>query len=124
MCESLSGWLWLPLREYSSPASLGEVLTGSGFLNGIIAYGVAFIHSPHLESWRILFLIEGLLTVMIAVVGLLLLPENIDTCRFLSAEEKDYLKYERYMSMGHETNEINWKHAREAPLRWQQYLRE
>ena len=107
-----------------SPASLGEVLTGSGFLNGIIAYGVAFIHSPHLESWRILFLIEGLLTVLIAVVGLFLLPENIDTCRFLSAEEKDYLKYERYMSMGHETNEINWKHAREAPLRWQQYLRE
>jgi hypothetical protein len=62
----------------------------SGFLNGIIAYGVAFINSPHLESWRILFLIEGLLTVMVAVVGLILLPENIDTCRFLNAEEKDY----------------------------------
>lgn len=31
--------------------------------------------------------------------------------------------YERSLSMAPETNTINWKHAREVPLRWQQMLR-
>ena len=32
--------------------------------------------------------------------------------------------YERSLSMAPESNKINWKHAREVPLRWQQMLRE
>jgi hypothetical protein len=32
--------------------------------------------------------------------------------------------YERSLSMAPESNTINWKHAREVPLRWQQMLRE
>ena len=69
---------------------LCKVLTSdSGFFNGIIAYGVSFIHS-HLESWRVLFLIEGSATVLIAVIAMIVLPDDIPTCRWLSAEEKDY----------------------------------
>ena len=59
----------------------------SGFFNGLIAYGVSFVHS-HLESWRILFLIEGLLTVTIAVVAFIVLPENIETARWFTDEER------------------------------------
>jgi MFS family permease len=61
----------------------------SGFFNGIIAYGVSFIHS-HLESWRILFLIEGLMTILIAVIALIVLPEKVETARWLNEEEKEY----------------------------------
>jgi hypothetical protein len=32
--------------------------------------------------------------------------------------------YERSLSTAPESNTINWKHAREVPLRWQQMLRE
>jgi hypothetical protein len=62
----------------------------SGFLNGIIAYGVAFIKSRHLESWRILFLIEGSATLVIAVTAMLLLPEDIATCKWLTIEQREY----------------------------------
>jgi MFS family permease len=68
-----------------------------GFLNGIIAYGVAFIHSKRLESWRILFLIEGLATIMIGVIALIWLPEDIPRCRWLSAEQKEYRESERVL---------------------------
>ena len=92
-----------------------------GFVNGIVAYGVSFIHG-HLESWRILFLIEGGATVFLAIVAILVLPDDIPSCRWLSAEEKDFLMYERYMSMGPEVKEINWKQARGALYRWPQVM--
>ena len=72
----------------------------SGFVNGIVAYGVSFIHG-HLESWRILFLIEGSATVTIAIIAILVLPDDIPSCRWFTAEEKDYREYsqERIMNI-------------------------
>lgn len=63
----------------------------SGFVNGIVAYGVSFIHG-HLESWRILFMIEGGATVAIAIIAIVVLPDDIPSCRWFTAEEKDYRK--------------------------------
>lgn len=63
-----------------------------GFVNGIVAYGVSFIHAS-LESWRILFLIEGGATVLVAVIAIVVLPDDIASCRWFTAEEKDYCKH-------------------------------
>ncbi|RSH80868.1 hypothetical protein EHS25_007037 [Saitozyma podzolica] len=93
-----------------------------GFINGIVAYGVAFIHSNKLASWRILFLIEGLATILLGVVALIILPEDIARCRWLKDDEKDYLQYQRSLSMAPESHEINWHHARGVLYRWQQLL--
>ncbi|KEQ72722.1 MFS general substrate transporter [Aureobasidium namibiae CBS 147.97] len=92
-----------------------------GFINGIVAYGVSFIHVK-LESWRILFMIEGGFTVLLAITAIIVLPDDIKSCKWFTAEEKDYLMYERYMSMGPEVKEINWKHARGAFYRWPQVM--
>ena len=69
---------------------LGSLLTIRGFLNGIIAYGVAHIKSNRLESWRILFLIEGSATLLIAITALILLPEDIASCKWLTIESREY----------------------------------
>ena len=69
-----------------------DLLTISGFFNGIIAYGVSFIRGS-LESWRVLFLLEGGLTLLVAIVALIVLPEDVPTFKFLTAEEKDYSGY-------------------------------
>jgi hypothetical protein len=69
-----------------------QLTTYSGFVNGIIAYGVSFIHVK-LESWRILFMIEGGATVLIAIVAILVLPDDIQSCRWFTAEEKDYCEH-------------------------------
>jgi MFS family permease len=64
-----------------------------GFFNGIIAYGVSFIKS-HLEPWRVLFLIEGLVTILFGVLALTILPESIEKARWLTGEEKDYREFQ------------------------------
>jgi hypothetical protein len=66
--------------------------TPSGFVNGIVAYGVSFIHVK-LESWRILFMIEGGATVLIAIIAIIVLPDDIPSCKWFTAEEKDYRTY-------------------------------
>ena len=115
-----------------------RLLIRSGFFNGIIAYGVSFIHS-HLESWRVLFLIEGLMTIFIATLALIILPENVERARWLSGPEKDYREqhlsrclirlrhsviWRRSLEIQTESNEINWKHARSVLWRWQTIIRE
>lgn len=65
----------------------------SGFVNGIVAYGVSFIHGS-LESWRILFLIEGGATVVVSIIAIIVLPDDIASCRWFTAEEKDYRKHD------------------------------
>jgi sugar phosphate permease len=64
----------------------------SGFVNGIVAYGVSFIHVK-LESWRILFMIEGGATVLIAIIAIIVLPDDIQSCRWFTAEEKDFCEH-------------------------------
>lgn len=65
----------------------------SGFVNGIAAYGVSFIHGS-LESWRILFLIEGGGTVLLSIIAIIVLPDDIASCKWFTAEEKDYCKHD------------------------------
>lgn len=136
-------WLAMAPMGYESAhltvPSCCMLTPGRGFINGIVAYGVAFIHSNKLASWRILFLIEGLATILLGVVALIILPEDIARCRWLKDDEKDYreffgtsqchlrlnhaVQYQRSLSMAPESHEINWHHARGVLYRWQQLLR-
>ncbi|WWC85699.1 uncharacterized protein L201_000565 [Kwoniella dendrophila CBS 6074] len=93
-----------------------------GFINGIIAYGVAFIHSKHLESWRILFLIEGGATLAIGLFAVFWLPEQISSWKLLTEEEREFLMYERALDYAVESPKINWKHALACGYRWQQLI--
>ncbi len=74
----------------------------SGFVNGILAYAVSFITTGPLESWRVLFLIEGGFTVVLAIIAIIVLPDDIPSCRWLSAEEKDYCKMSWLISKAHD----------------------
>ncbi|KAL9111942.1 MAG: hypothetical protein Q9227_003792 [Pyrenula ochraceoflavens] len=72
----------------------------AGALGGILAFVVFSIFPMHKEeeaaktegwmSWQVLFLIEGLLTVAIAVIGLVWLPHSAATAWFLSREERNW----------------------------------
>lgn len=116
-----------------------ELTYRSGFFNGITAYGVFFIDS-HIDSWRILFLLEGLLTVMFGVLALVVLPKSVEKAPWLNGEEKDYRKpaptlslrdianviaviWQKSFEASAEGNEINWKHVRSVFWRWQSVLR-
>ena len=51
-------------------------------------YSVTHINNPAIAHWRILFLIEGLPSLLLAIVVLLFLPSRPETTRYLSTDER------------------------------------
>ena len=54
---------------------------------GALAYGITSGHS-RLANWRLLFLVEGLPTILMTVVAFIFLPDSPDKARFLNDQEK------------------------------------
>lgn len=54
---------------------------------GALAYGITSGHS-RLANWRLLFLVEGLPTILMAPVAFFFLPDSPDKAKFLNEEEK------------------------------------
>jgi sugar phosphate permease len=54
---------------------------------GALAYGITS-GSPALAKWRLLFLVEGLPTVVMAFVAWFFLPDSPEKARFLTEEER------------------------------------
>ncbi|EKD00481.1 hypothetical protein A1Q2_05146 [Trichosporon asahii var. asahii CBS 8904] len=84
--------LWYRREEIATRISL-YVGAGSlaGCFGGLIAYGVSFIHS-HVDTWRILFLIEGLPTILLAIVIIVFLPSTPAKSWLLKPEERALVK--------------------------------
>ncbi|QRW12782.1 major facilitator superfamily transporter [Ceratobasidium sp. AG-Ba] len=82
----------------------------AGAFGGLIAYGVQHIHS-HIATWRILFLIEGLPTVLVGVLVLLFLPSRPETTKWLSEDERKLAQRRLNREVASEGQSINWKHV-------------
>lgn len=54
---------------------------------GALAYGITSGH-PSIAKWRVLFLVEGLPTIVMAVVAYMYVPDSPEKAKFLNAEEK------------------------------------
>ncbi|KAI8624144.1 MFS general substrate transporter [Xylariaceae sp. FL1651] len=73
----------------------GIFLSGSALANaygGALGYAITQIKS-HIEPWRILFLIEGLPTFVMAVVAWFCFPDDIESAGFLTAREKQVVEH-------------------------------
>lgn len=68
---------------------------------GALAYGITSGH-PLIPNWRLLFLVEGIPTLVLAFVALRYLPDSPDTARFLTAEEKEVAKTRAIQQNGSE----------------------
>ncbi|KAI9835273.1 MAG: hypothetical protein M1819_002417 [Sarea resinae] len=58
---------------------------------GALAYGITSGHAK-IASWRLLFLVEGLPTILAAPLAFFFLPDSPEKARFLTAEEKEIAK--------------------------------
>jgi len=56
------------------------------------AYGIFQIPHPWLKRWQLLFLIEGSITCLLALVALAWLPSNPETAWFLTREERRMIR--------------------------------
>ncbi|KAJ5452562.1 hypothetical protein N7445_000745 [Penicillium cf. griseofulvum] len=62
----------------------------AGAFGGLLASGILMLDSfGSLHSWRMIFAIEGIVTIGIAVVGFFTLTDRPETAKWLSQEEKD-----------------------------------
>jgi len=68
----------------------GIFISGAAMANaygGALAYALSHIHGA-IAPWKILFLIEGIPTCLLAIVAWYFLPDSIMTCKFLNDREK------------------------------------
>ena len=106
--------LGLRIGLFLSAAPLANTFSGA------LAYGITSGHS-HLANWRLLFLVEGLPTIVMAPVTFFFLPDSPDKARFLNEEERLVAKARsvRQVGVGDATKRVGgvvWKDIRAALL--------
>ncbi|GAA5856467.1 hypothetical protein JCM8547_008756 [Rhodosporidiobolus lusitaniae] len=96
----------------------------AGAFSGIIAYGVARIPSPALDAWRVLFLIEGLPSILLAIVVFLFLPSRPNKSRYLNEDERTIACTRLNAdSLGTESGMgIDWRAVRYTLTDWKTYV--
>jgi len=77
---------------------------------GALAYGITS-GNPGIAKWRVLFLVEGLPTIAMAVVAWFFLPDSPEKARFLTEEEKEVVRSRGVRQAGAATRVggVNWK---------------
>ncbi|KAH8887525.1 major facilitator superfamily transporter [Thozetella sp. PMI_491] len=68
---------------------------------GALAFGITSGH-PSISNWRLLFLVEGLPTIILACVVFFVLPDSPDTASFLTEEEKEVARARAVLQTGRE----------------------
>jgi MFS family permease len=93
----------------------GVFISGSALANAYgstLAYGITQIKGS-LGPWRILFLIEGLPTILLAVWTFFYLPDSIMAAKFLNDREKEIAKHmvgrNQILEEGEEKKGANFK---------------
>lgn len=96
----------------------GSALLAAAF-SGLISYGVFHIEHSVIEGWGYLFLIEGGLTVIFAVIAFWWLPANPQTAWFLNQDEREAAKCRILRDSSKEVEvDFNWKECFSTWKNW------
>jgi MFS family permease len=80
---------------FASAAPLASTFAGA------LAYGITSGHA-NLANWRLLFLVEGLATLIMVPFAFFFTPDSPDTARFMDSEEKEIVSARVLRQVGHE----------------------
>lgn len=97
----------------------------AGVFGGLIAYGVSFATSSSIgATWKILFLIEGLPTIVLALLIFLFLPKRPETTKYLTEEERSLAiaRLATSHSSGEHTKKFQWSGFRRAITDYKIYM--
>ncbi|KAI6045451.1 MFS general substrate transporter [Pisolithus marmoratus] len=90
--------MWYPRYKLMYRIALFTGAAGAaGAFSGLFAYGISFMNVGHLEGWSWIFIIEGLVTIVISLIGVFVLVDYPNTAKFLSAEERQFVEQQRFI---------------------------
>jgi len=80
---------WYPRHETQKRMSAfyAVSIVASG-LSSILAYGLSFIKMHKNQGWRSIFIIEGIITMVLGVAGILLIVDFPDKAKFLNETQR------------------------------------
>ncbi|EMC98125.1 hypothetical protein BAUCODRAFT_413899 [Baudoinia panamericana UAMH 10762] len=102
----------------------------AGAFSGLLAYGISFMDGVGgLEGWRWIFILEGIVTVLVAVLAFFVMYDFPETASFLTPEERAFIAFRlRYDGQDAETDDTHrvaqnekqdWSSVRAAFADWQ-----
>ncbi|EHK22573.1 uncharacterized protein TRIVIDRAFT_191312 [Trichoderma virens Gv29-8] len=101
----------------------------AGAFSGILAFGIGKMDGVGgLAGWRWIFILEGIATVLVAVLAFFFLHDFPETAKFLTEEERAFvvhrLKYQGQVEQAEvaQAEEFEWKYVREAFTDWQVWV--
>jgi MFS family permease len=101
----------------------------AGAFSGLIAYGIFHLNSSKYKDWQLLFLIEGGVTLLMALVTLAVLPKSLSSAWFLTPEQRLHavrrLQLDRPEGSGVENlnnQKLKWINLLDALSDWKKLL--
>jgi len=102
----------------------------AGAFSGLLAFGIAHMDGVGgLAGWRWIFILEGILTVLVAVAAYFVLFDFPETASFLTPEERAFIVYRlKYQGQNEDEDKVaqddqfKWKFVKDAFLDWQIWL--
>ncbi|OTB02187.1 hypothetical protein M426DRAFT_204646 [Hypoxylon sp. CI-4A] len=67
---------------------------------GALAYGITSGHPAHIPNWRLLFIVEGVPSILLAFLAYKFMPDSADTAKFLTEEERQVAKIRAIQQTG------------------------
>ncbi|KAB8225201.1 major facilitator superfamily domain-containing protein [Aspergillus novoparasiticus] len=119
--------LWYPRhRAQFRQALFFSAASIAGAFSGLLAYGIAKMDGVGgYAGWRWIFILEGLLTIVVAFIAPFAIHDSPETARFLTEEERRFvihmLRTQNTGGAG-EATEFRMKYVVDALLDWQIYV--
>ncbi|KAM0815398.1 putative Major facilitator superfamily domain, general substrate transporter [Seiridium cardinale] len=96
----------------------------SGSFGGLFAYALLKMDGvAGLEGWRWLYIIEGCASVVVAAVVFFFLPDNFETARFLTEEDKQLMRIRAESNARYNGKpDFDWKEVKKALTDFKLYV--
>lgn len=115
--------MWYRRNEQPPRFGIWYLGTGLGTIFGsLVSFGFQHYHGKTFNSWQIMFLLCGLITIVVGITVILILPDNPMSARFLSRQEKIWaIERIRSNQTGIENKQFKWQQSVECfmdPQTW------
>ncbi|EOR04997.1 hypothetical protein J056_000362 [Wallemia ichthyophaga EXF-994] len=96
----------------------------AGAFGGVLAYGLSQIHGAGLEGWSYIFLIEGAMSFVVAVISFFTIVDLPKEAKFLSEPEREFVIHRIKQGQGALSLDVDfsWNHITSAILDYKLYI--